>query len=181
MLRKSLISFLLLTIYLGSCLLIYTDENKENTVEKAKIENSNTNYLDNSIVTKNDVIATLEIPKINLKRDIYSLANPHNNVEENVTILTDTENLIVLAAHSGPGDIAYFNDLDKLILNDTINLTYKNTNQLYKITNIEEQPKDGNIEIKKSNQKRLILTTCSKKSNNKQLVIIAKIEKDDLT
>ena len=125
MLRKSLISFLLLTIYLGSCLLIYTDENKENTVEKAKIENSNTNYLDNSIVTKNDVIATLEIPKINLKRDIYSLANPHNNVEENVTILTDTENLIVLAAHSGPGDIAYFNDLDKLILNDTINLTYK--------------------------------------------------------
>ena len=136
MLRKSLISFLLLTIYLGSCLLIYTDENKENTVEKAKIENSNTNYLDNSIVTKNDVIATLEIPKINLKRDIYSLANPHNNVEENVTILTDTENLIVLAAHSGPGDIAYFNDLDKLILNDTINLTYKNTNQLYKITNI---------------------------------------------
>ena len=180
MLRKSLISFLLLTIYLGSCLLIYTSENKENSVKTAKIENSNINYLDNNI-TKNDVIATLEIPKINLKRDIYSLTNPHNNVEENVTILTDTENLIVLAAHSGPGDIAYFNDLDELTLNDTINLTYKNTNLLYKITSIEEQPKDGNIEIKKREQKRLILTTCSKKSNDKQLVIISEIKKDDLT
>ena len=176
MLRKSLISFLLLTIYLGSCLLIYNYESKDKTIKK-----DNINYLDNAINKNNTVIATLEIAKINLKKDIYSLNNPHNNVEENVTILTDTENLIVLAAHSGPGDIAYFNDLDKLILNDTINLTYKNVNLIYKVTCIEEQTKDGNIEIRKSNKKRLVLTTCSKKSNDKQLVIISEIKKDDLT
>ena len=178
MLRKSLISLLLLTVYLGSCLLIYNYETKEKTIKTTKIENSNINYVENNNV-KDEIIATLEIPKINLKKDIYQLDNPHNNVEENVTILTNTKSLIVLAAHSGPGAIAFFNNLDELTLNDTINLTYKNTNLLYKVTSIEEQAKDGNIEIKKSDKKRLILTTCSKESSDKQLVIISEIEKDD--
>ena len=83
-------------------------------------------------------------------------------------------NLIVLAAHSGPGYIAFFNDLDKLELNDTVNLTYNNKKLVYKVTNIEEQPKDGTIEINKTDKQRLILTTCSKKDKTKQLVVITK-------
>ena len=42
---------------------------------------------------------------------------------------------------------------------------------IYKVTNIEEQAKDGTIEINKTNKQRLILTTCSKKDKNKQLVV----------
>ena len=176
MLRKSLISLLVISLYIGSCYIIYSEENKEDK----KIEVSNisstvntsnkTSYLNNK--EKEKTIATLYIDKINLTKDIYDINSTHNNVEENVTILNDDKNLIVLAAHSGPGSIAYFDDLDKLVLNDKIVLTKDNKKTNYKVIKIEEQPKDDTIEINKTNKQRLILTTCSKKDKGKQLVII---------
>ena len=176
MLRKSLISLLVISLYIGSCYIIYSEENKEDK----KIEVSNisstvntsnkTSYINNK--EKEKTIATLYIDKINLTKDIYDINSTHNNVEENVTILNDDKNLIVLAAHSGPGSIAYFDDLDKLVLNDKIVLTKDNKKNNYKVIKIEEQPKDGTIEINKTNKERLILTTCSKKDKGKQLVII---------
>ena len=176
MLRRSLVSILLLTVYLGSCLLIYNSEKDIKSISTANLErNTNTSYI--STVSKeenNEIIGTLTIDKLNLSKNIYNINSSHNNVEENVTILNDDINLIVLAAHSGPGYIAFFNDLDKLELNDTVNLTYNNKNLVYIVTNIEEQTKDGTIEINKTDKQRLILTTCSKKDKNKQLVITSK-------
>lgn len=184
MLRKSLVSILLLTVYLGSCLLIY---NSENNTNKTSISTENIGKNENTANIKNidkvenneDIIGTLTIKKLNLSNDIYNIDNPHNNVDENVTILNDDINLIVLAAHSGPGYIAFFDDLDKLKIDDTINLKYKNKEYIYKIINIEEQAKDGTIEINKTDNQRLILTTCSKKDKKKQLVITSILEKDD--
>ncbi len=178
MLRKSLISLLVIVIYIGSCILIYNSETSNNDNKKISITNisSNTNtsnkvnYINNNI--KEKPIAKLHIDKINLTKDIYDINSSHNNVEENVTILNDDKNLIVLAAHSGPGSIAYFNNLDKLDLNDKISLIKNNKENNYKVIKIEEQVKDGTIEINKTNKERLILTTCSKKDKNKQLVII---------
>ena len=176
MLRKSLVSLLVLTLYIGSCYIIYSSESinekKINTTNISSTTNTGNkiNYLNNDI--KEKPIATIHIDKINLTKDIYDINSTHNNVEENVTILNDDKDLIVLAAHSGPGSIAYFDDLDKLIIDDKINLTYNNKKINYKVTKIEEQPKDGTIEINKTNKQRLILTTCSKKDKSKQLVII---------
>ena len=149
MLRKSLVSTLLLTIYLGSCLLIYNSEKNNKVINTANIErNTNTSYISTVSKEENDeIIGTLIIEKLNLSKNIYTINSSHNNVEENVTILNDDINLIVLAAHSGPG---------------------------YIVTNIEEQTKDGTIEINKTDSQRLILTTCSKKDKNKQLVITSK-------
>lgn len=176
MLRKSLVSILLLTVYLGSCLLIYNSEKDIKSISTANLErNTNTSYISTVNKDENDeIIGTLTIDKLNLSKKIYNINSSHNNVEENVTILNDDMNLIVLAAHSGPGYIAFFNDLDKLELNDTVNLTYNNKNLVYKVTDIEEQPKDGTIEINKTDKQRLILTTCSKKDKTKQLVVITK-------
>ena len=176
MLRKSLVSILLLTIYLGSCLLIYNSEKDIKSISTANLErNTNTSYISTVSKEENDeIIGTLTIDKLNLSKNIYNINSSHNNVEENVTILNNDINLIVLAAHSGPGYIAFFDDLDKLELNDTINLTYNNKNLVYIVTNIEEQTKDGTIEINKTDKQRLILTTCSKKDKNKQLVITSK-------
>ena len=190
MLRKSLVSILLLTVYLGSCLLIYNSENNTNktSISTENIEknentanaNGNANIKNiNKVENKEDIIGTLTIKKLNLSNNIYTINNPHNNVDENVTILNDDINLIVLAAHSGPGYIAFFDDLDKLKIDDTINLKYKNKEYIYKIINIEEQAKDGTIEINKTDNQRLILTTCSKKDKKKQLVITSILEKDD--
>lgn len=174
MLRKSLVSILLLTVYLGSCLLIYNSEKDIKSISTANLErNTNTSYISTVNKDVNDeIIGTLTIDKLNLSKNIYNINSSHNNVEENVTILNDDINLIVLAAHSGPGYIAFFNNLDKLELNDTVNLTYNNKNLVYKVINIEEQPKDGTIEINKTDKQRLILTTCSKKDKTKQLVVI---------
>ena len=174
MLRKSLVSILLLTAYLGSCLLIYNSEKDIKSISTTNLErNTNTSYISTVNKDENDeIIGTLTIDKLNLSRKIYNINSSHNNVEENVTILNDDMNLIVLAAHSGPGYIAFFNNLDKLELNDTVNLTYNNKNLVYKVINIEEQPKDGTIEINKTDKQRLILTTCSKKDKTKQLVVI---------
>ena len=176
MLRRSLVSILLLTVYLGSCLLIYNSEKDIKSISTANLErNTNTSYISTVSKEENDeIIGTLTIDKLNLSKNIYNINSSHNNVEENVTILNDDINLIVLAAHSGPGYIAFFDDLEKLELNDTINLTYNNKNLVYIVTNIEEQTKDGTIEINKTNKQRLILTTCSKKDKNKQLVITSK-------
>ena len=140
-----------------------------NTANKVRKTNSINNLKKEN--TKEKPIAILTINKINLRKEIYDINSKHNNVEENVTILNDDDNLIVLAAHSGPGVIAYFNDLDELEISDKVELKYKNNNLTYKVIKIEEQLKDGTIEINKTSKKRLILTTCSKKDKLKQVVI----------
>ncbi len=79
--------------------------------------------------------------------------------------------IVILAAHSGNGKIAYFNKLNELIKGDIITLEYKNILYHYKINNIWEEEKNGYIHINKTEQKQLILTTCSPNNKNKQLVI----------
>ena len=114
-------------MYLGSCLLIYNNEKDIKSISTTNIErNTNTSYI--STKENDKIVGTLTINKINLSKDIYDIDNTHNNVDENVTVLNDDINLIVLAAHSGPGYIAFFDDLDKLELNDIIKLNFKGKN-----------------------------------------------------
>lgn len=125
-----------------------------------------------------DPIGKLEISKINLKKYLYDQNSSLNNIEENVTIIKETisknENgLIILAAHSGDSDKAFFNDLDKLTIGDYINLTYKRKEYLYIVTNIFEQEKKGYINLDIKDESQLFLTTCSK-APHKQLIIETK-------
>ena len=76
-----------------------------------------------------------------------------------------------IAAHSGTGPIAYFNNLDKLEKNDLVRLIYKNIEYKYIVKEIWETEKDGDIEVNKTKEKQLILTTCSTRDKTKQLVI----------
>lgn len=123
-------------------------------------------------------IAHIIIPKIKLDNPLYHPKSLENTVEKNVMILEgsifpkDNDNSIIfLAAHSGSGDIAYFNDLDQLNINDTLIIQYQNYNYYYKIDSIFEEDKDGDIEINKTSNQQLILTTCSKIDLTKQLII----------
>ena len=84
MLKKSLVSILLLTAYLGSCLLIYNTETNNKSIKTTSIENStNTaNYINtNNKKIDNEIIGTLKIDKINLSNNIYNIKSSHNNVE----------------------------------------------------------------------------------------------------
>lgn len=130
----------------------------------------------NSTPTEIDKIGYIKIDKINLYQPLYKKESPHNNIEENITILKDSimpdkdNSIIFLAAHSGSREIAFFNDLDKLIKKDIITLEYNNKLYSYEVTDIWEEKKNGYIHINKSKSKQLVLTTCSK-NKDKQLVI----------
>lgn len=93
-------------------------------------------------------------------------------MDNNITILKESNypQLIILAAHSGTGKIAYFEELNKLEINDEIQITYNKETSIYKVIKIWEEQKNGKIHIE-NKEKQLILTTCSPNHKNYQLII----------
>ena len=171
---------LLLSAYMIFCFMIYQKNvhiSKSKVIKTENIERveNTARQISNEIEVKNNnndnILATLTIDKINLHENIYDINDKRNNVEEHVTILNNSklnnESLIILAAHSGNGKLAYFNRLDEL----KVRLSINNKELVYKVKKIEEQDKTGKIEIIKSSEEQLILTTCSKNDSSKQLVI----------
>lgn len=124
-----------------------------------------------------DQIGSLKIKKLNINKPLYKLDSEKNNIEKNVTILKDSimpdqkESIVFLAAHSGTGKTAYFEELNQLTVGDIINLEYKNKKYEYQINKIWEENKNGYIHINKEDSNQLVLTTCSPTKINKQLVI----------
>ena len=124
-----------------------------------------------------DYIAVLEIPSINLKKGLYAIDSKNNNVNKNIEIIDSsdmpdiTKGNFILAGHSGTGRIAFFDDLDKLIIDDTIIVYYNNIKYIYQINYIESIVKDGTIEIKREFESMITLTTCNQENKNEQLVI----------
>ena len=79
----------------------------------------------------NDYIGYLTIPKINLKKGFLDMRSELNNVEQNVTVISGSsypnkeKGNLILAAHSGTGWKAFFNDLYKLSTGDKAIVSYK--------------------------------------------------------
>ena len=132
------------------------------------------NIVDNN-QSKN--LGTLIIKKIKLKEDFYQINAKENNVEEHVTILKESilppneNSIIFLAAHSGTGKIAYFQELDKLTEKDKIILIINNKKYNYQVKDIWEERKNGFINVNKEIENQLILTTCSPTKEEYQLII----------
>ena len=147
------------------------------TISTLNINISKDNYHDKILIK--EYIGNLIINKIDLNEKLYPINNRKNNIEEHVTILNKIDNTLVLAAHSGTGPIAYFERLDELKLDDEIILIYKDKKYKYKVIEIYEEKKNGYIHINKSNKRQLILTTCSPKRINYQLIVNC-IEKESI-
>ena len=180
MLRKLyLVSIILLISLIGFII----------TSTKSNYEKINTS----SIVRISDKPKVLPIARVIIKdigvdEGLYDPKSSLNSVDKNVTILEksilpDNQNSIIfLAAHSGEGSIAYFNDLDKLEIGQEIIIQYKKYNYYYLIDKIFEEEKDGDIEINKTSNQQLVLTTCSKTNYKKQLIINSNlIKKEEIT
>lgn len=145
------------------------DETSDVKVEKIEAEG------------KEEYFAILEIPKINLTQGFYNINSNKNNVNAHVTMLKESSmpntngSVIYLAAHSGTGYIAYFKNIDKLSIDDVINIKYQNKTYSYSINDIYEMPKNGTITVNHNiHENYLVLTTCSK-NKNMQLVITSKL------
>ena len=131
------------------------------------------------IKNTDDSIGKIIINKISLKEKLYPINNSKNNIEKHVAILEEIDNTLILAAHSGTGNIAYFERLDELNLDDEIILYYKNKKYIYIVTEIYEEKKNGYIHINKNKKRQLVLTTCSPKKTNYQLIVNC-IEKESI-
>lgn len=124
-------------------------------------------------------LMVLEIPKVNLRRGIYSKDSKWNSIEYNVTILEESNfpdeeyGNVILAAHNGPADIAYFNQLHQLEVGDMAYVYYNGIKYGYEVSDIYDVAKDGTVEISRNkNFNTLTLITCKKNTSDRQLVII---------
>ena len=142
--------------------------------------NSDLNVLHEDVLESN-VIMSLYIPKINVKNNIYSKDSIENNIDKNVIIMNesstpDTDEMVILGAHSGSGPLAYFKDFDKLEIGDEVYLNYNGINYKYLIKYIYEDFKDGKIKVSKDYKNTLVLYTCKPKVKDYFLVVVAEKE-----
>ena len=174
--KKLIRIIIILLTYIILCNIIY----RSFSVEENKIFTS-INVLNPKKVikniTKDNSIGNLKINKISLNKKLYPINSKENNIEKNITILpgsiepSNENSIMFIAAHSGTGKKALFKELHKVQEKDTIILEYKNIKYTYIIKNIWETKKIGTISVPKENINQLILTTCSIKDKDNQLII----------
>ncbi len=155
-----------------------TEDNTPQNIEKEEVpEEPNPTY------NTGDYLGILEIPKINLNRGFYDKNNEYNNISHNVTLLEpsnypdEKKGNVILVAHSGSSYIGFFKHLYQLIEGDIAYITYKNHKYEYKIVNIYNENKDGDVTIyRNKNKQTLTLVTCTKDSDTLQTIYIFELQ-----
>ena len=166
---------------------IYQENNKNNLIVNIDVDyiNETDTNIDNSPLKEQSIfnyLAFLELPKINLNQGILPKTSYYNNVNYHVQILdiSDLPDVIngnmVLAAHSGSSNIAYFKNLYKLTKDDKAYIIYNNKKYSYQVVNIYNQVKKGSLNIYRDLTKTtLTLITCTKNDKNSQTVYILEL------
>ena len=146
------------------------DNYRENNIQKIEYQEKS-----------NDYLGVLLIPKLNLKQGFYDINDKRNDVNQNIEILKGSlmpdikGSSLIIAGHKGESYLGYFNNLDKLSINDELDIFYHNKKYQYTIFDIYELEKNGKISFTKNiYENYLVLTTCSKK-DNRQLIVVAKL------
>ena len=131
----------------------------------------------------NGYLGILTIDKIELQQGFFDKNNEDNNVSKNLTFLApsnypnEKNGNVILVAHSGVTHIAYFKNLYKLNVGDKAKIEYKGHLYTYKIDNIYNETKDGNVTIyRDTNRQTLTMITCTKNDDTKQTIYIAYLE-----
>lgn len=137
--------------------------------------------LKDEIITTQEPIMILDIPKINFKGNIYNVHSELNDIDKNIIIMKDSDmpdeknSILIIGGHSGYGKYAYFDNLKELKKDDNVSLTYKNKKYNYKIINHYLDSKDGCISVNNYKDKNiLILYTCYTDKKN-YLVYVAEM------
>lgn len=165
--KKYLISLIIFGIFF-----LFTFDNNAKEIENNLKNIINDHYLK---ITEKPLLQ-LEIPKLNLKKDVYNKDSKLNNISKNVTILEestlpDEEYFhLFLAAHSGTSKISYFRTLINLKGNDVAKIYWQDKIYIFKVLEILKLPKQKFIEVEKNKQEKLLtLITCI--GHDKRLII----------
>ena len=137
--------------------------------------------VDNPVSSLDEAIGKIVIDKIDLDRKFYSFYSDLNDVNKNVAIISPSDmpdvigGTLILAAHSGNVNTAYFKRLNELVIGDVVNVYYSDNKYVYKVSSFYEEKRNSSIVIKREKMKNvLVLTTC-KIGTKKQLVYIANL------
>ena len=163
----------------------FAEKDEEGTpvvIKKEKEEEKPEYIQDYDDVITNEYIGYLIIPKINLTKGFLDRRSSENDVEKNIYIVDGStypdveKGNFIIAAHSGPGWQAFFNDLYQLTTGDQIYVTYKGKKYTYQLTNIYKQEKTGKIAIYRNYEKStLTLITCTNHDLTSQTVYISEL------
>ncbi len=169
--------FILSTILISGLIISINHFKKEEVIEEVYLEEIN-----EKIENKN-YLAILEIPTINLKRELFAKDSPDNDVSRNLFITasssfpsSNSDSNLIIAGHSGNGSNAFFKDLYKLKLNSEIKLYYNNKTYTYLIKEIEYQAKTGTLYLKNAYPDMLTLVTCTENNNKTQTIYYAELK-----
>ena len=165
----------------------FIDDQKKNELKQTNKETEENTNVANSIVSSENIekyVAVIEIPKIKLRKGIYSKSSSKNNVNINIEILKESDmpdkvnGNFILASHSGTSRISYFKNLHKLEKDDEVYIYYSGKKYVYKLVNYYDIEKTGIATITRNGEKTtLTLITC-KRHTNKQTIFIFELVKD---
>ena len=136
------------------------------------------------INNKNSAInytAVLEIPSINLKRGVVDNTKGFKSINyaisvDNSSNYPNNNGNFILYSHSGNSNIAFFNKLYKLEINDDIYVYYNGVKYHYRIFNKYDIEKTGKAKIiNLKDNKYITLITCNQNKKRYQIVIEGKL------
>lgn len=132
-----------------------------------------------------DYKAVLEIPSIKLKQGVVDSTKNFSSINYAISVdkksnYPDEMGNFILYAHSGNSNVAYFRNLNKVKINDTINVYFNGIKYKYIVSNIYDIEKTGKAGIIKTNNDKVItLITCNQNKEGYQTIVIGKIEKEE--
>lgn len=125
--------------------------------------------------------AILEIPSINLKRGVVDSTKNFNSINYAISVDKNSNypeymGNFILYAHSGNSSIAYFKNLNKVELKDSVYVYYNGVKYKYEIFDKYDIEKTGKAKVIDSKQNKYItLITCNQNRKNYQIVIVGKL------
>lgn len=141
--------------------------------------------IEEKLANEEEYFALLEIPDINLKKELLAINDINNNVDKNLLVLKesifpgDASSNVIIAGHSGNGKNAYFKDLYKVNMGAKIKLYYDNYIYTYEISDIELQDKTGTLYLNNNYQNMITLITCTKNDKYHQTIYYAKLKNQE--
>ena len=139
-----------------------------------QIEKSSNDYRTSNKTTNYKAI--IEIPSINLKKGIVDATKNFKSIKYAISLDKSSNNPgeignYILYAHSGSASNAYFKNLYKLKLDNSIYIYYEGIKYEYKIFNIYDIPKTGKAKVRRNNVNCYItLITCNPKKSGYQII-----------
>lgn len=131
------------------------------------------------VFNKEEILFEIDIPRINIRRNVYSIGSKNNNVDYNIELLdsSNIENdLYFVASHSGSSRASYFDDLVYLSVGDFIRLKSNDSIMVFIVKDMFYIDKSGYFSTSYSiNGGELFLITCSLDYINRQLIVRAEL------